>query len=229
MGLLGNGFRHNQTGKLFGGTNLDGANPSVHEYRGHMTARMRNQFAGEAITDPMASVPSGARPPVAWVMARRNGAISSRNAAVVSLGASGAGSMGVAASGSTTITFDLAGTGGLISSASGTAGFTLDAAGNVFATKSTSGTAGFALDASGALFASGSLGGSAGMTFGASWTPYAVGWLSGSTADNTVLTVDAIAAGVLAAALTTPIYSDVRRVNAVPVTGDGQPGTEWGP
>ena len=73
MGLLQNGFRHNAIGKLFGGTNLDGANPSVHEYRGHLTGRMRNQFAGEGITDDLASVPNGARHPVAWVMARTNG------------------------------------------------------------------------------------------------------------------------------------------------------------
>ena len=47
MGLLGNGFRQNLTGKLFGATALDGSNPSVHEYRWKRTAAMRNTTAGE--------------------------------------------------------------------------------------------------------------------------------------------------------------------------------------
>ena len=44
--------------------------------------------------------------------------------------------------------------------------------------------------------------------------------------------LDAIAdvpADVLAAAQTTPIHSDVRKVNSYTVDGDGQSGTEWGP
>lgn len=165
----------------------------------------------------------------AWVQPRTAGAVSGVNAIALDIGASGAGSMGVAAVGSSAITFTLTGTGGLISSAAGTAGFTLDATGNIFASKSTSGTAGITFTSTGVLFATGSLGGSAGVTFGASWTPYAVGWLGGSTTDSSVLTVDSIAAGVLAAALTSPIRADVARVNGADVTGDGQPGTEWGP
>lgn len=35
--------------------------------------------------------------------------------------------------------------------------------------------------------------------------------------------------GVLTAATTTPIHSDVRKVNNITVDGDGQTGTEWGP
>jgi hypothetical protein len=44
--------------------------------------------------------------------------------------------------------------------------------------------------------------------------------------------LDAIAgvpADVLAAAQTTPIHSDVRKVNSYTVDGNGQTGTEWGP
>lgn len=59
--------------------------------------------------------------------------------------------------------------------------------------------------------------------------PYAVGNMTGSTIDASILTVDAIAAAVLAAALTTPINADIRKVNAVTVTGDGHTGSEWGP
>ena len=65
MALVGGGYRHNLSGKLFGGTNLDGANPSYHVWRQHMTARSKNISASEAITDDKFSVPSGNRAPVA--------------------------------------------------------------------------------------------------------------------------------------------------------------------
>lgn len=104
MGLLQNGFRHNAIGRLFGGTNLDGANPSVHEYRGHMTGRMRNQFSGEGITDDMASVPNGARHPAAWTMARSNGGMASRNVAGLTLAPSGLIVGGVTATSLSTLT-----------------------------------------------------------------------------------------------------------------------------
>lgn len=38
-----------------------------------------------------------------------------------------------------------------------------------------------------------------------------------------------IPAAVLAAAVAAPIHSNIMKVNAVTVTGNGQPGTEWGP
>jgi hypothetical protein len=43
------------------------------------------------------------------------------------------------------------------------------------------------------------------------------------------MTPEQIAAVVLAAAQAAPIHADVRKVNAVPVTGNGQPATPWGP
>jgi len=59
--------------------------------------------------------------------------------------------------------------------------------------------------------------------------PYAIGQMVGSTVDTSILTVDAIAAGVLAAALTAPISANVMRVNEIAVQGTGTPGDEWGP
>lgn len=228
MALLGNGsVIHKSPGRFLNGYGTAGGGIASMRGAFNKHGMMRNAYEQ---FDDTAAIPYGYYGGQgAWVQPRTAGAVSGVNAIAVNLGASGAGSMGVAAIGSSTITFTLVGTGGLISSAAGTAAFTLDASGNIFASKATSGTAGITLAGSGALFASGSLGGSAGVTFAASWSPYAVGWLSGSTADSTVLTVDAIAAGVLAAALTTPIHADVRKVNAATVTGDGQPGTEWGP
>jgi hypothetical protein len=41
--------------------------------------------------------------------------------------------------------------------------------------------------------------------------------------------VSGVAASVLTAAQTTPIHSDIRRVNDVTVGGTGKQGSEWGP
>ena len=41
-------------------------------------------------------------------------------------------------------------------------------------------------------------------------------------------TPETVAAAVLSAAATTPIYADIRKVNSYTVVGDGKTGTEWG-
>ena len=279
MGLLQNGFRHNAIGKLFGGTNLDGANPSVHEYRGHLTGRMRNQFSGEGITDDLASVPNGARHPVAWVMARTNGGMASRNVAGLTLAPIGAIVGGVTSdatadftftpaatawplddsvqvgAGSASITFTVADAAGqLISSGVGSASMTFSTNTPLLtASLAAVGAATFTLSAGAELGAEASAVGSAAMAFSMAATilptndaspartaaasfaitgslvPYAIGSMVGSTVDASVLTVDAIAAGVLAAALTAPIAANVRKVNDTTVQGTGATGDEWGP
>lgn len=78
MGLLNNGYRHSMNGRMFGATALDGGNPSVLRF-GTNPAAKRNMFAGEAIESDVASVPDGCRHPVAWIMPRKPGAMSSRN------------------------------------------------------------------------------------------------------------------------------------------------------
>jgi hypothetical protein len=60
-------------------------------------------------------------------------------------------------------------------------------------------------------------------------TPYAIGSMNGSTVDTSILTVDTITAALIAAAMANPIHANIKRVNDVTVSGDGQPGTEWGP
>lgn len=279
MGLLQNGFRHNAIGKLFGGTNLDGANPSVHEYRGHLTGRMRNQFSGEGIADDLASVPNGARHPAAWIMARANGGMASRNVSGMTLGPVGLAVGGVTSAataafaltpaatawplddsvqvgaGSASITFAVADADGqLISSGEGAAAFAFSTnAPLLTASLGGVGSASFALTASGALGAEASATGSASILFAmaatilpavdtppartatasfaitGNLTPYAIGQMIGSTVDTSILTVDAIAAAVLAAALTTPIAANVRKVNDTTVQGTGATGDEWGP
>lgn len=88
MGLVGNGFRHNLLGKLFGGTNLNGANPSVHLWWGHRPNADRNILMGEAELSSSASLPDGCRHPMVWVMPNKPGGLSSRNSITGSGGAS---------------------------------------------------------------------------------------------------------------------------------------------
>lgn len=161
----------------------------------------------------------------AWVQPKKGGAVSGVNAIALTLGASGAGSMGVNTSGTASITFDLTGVGGLISSASGVASISLSASGNIFAAKYTSGIAAITLSATGTLKATGKIQGTAPISLAANWTPYAVGWLSGSTASGGVLTE----ASIIAAMNANPPKVNIAKVNDVPVTGTGAPGNEWGP
>ena len=119
----------------------------------------------------------------AWVQPKIGGAVAGVNTSVVTLGASGAGSMGANTSGVASLLFSMMGVGSLISSASGIASISFGASGNIFASKSTSGVAGLSLGGSGQLSAIGHTGGTAPISFAASWAPYAIGWLSGTTAE----------------------------------------------
>lgn len=161
----------------------------------------------------------------AWVQPKKGGAVSGVNAIALTIGASGAGSMGKNTSGTASITFDLSGVGGLISSASGVASISLGASGNIFASKSTSGTAGITLGSTGTLKATGKIQGTAPISLSANWTPYAVGWISGSTSSGGVLTE----ASIIAAMNANPPKVNIAKVNDVPVTGTGAQGNEWGP
>ena len=184
---------------------------------------VRNSYQ---VFDATAAIPSGyygGRG--AWVQPKKGGAVSGVNAIALTIGASGAGSMGKNTSGTASITFDLSGVGGLISSASGVASISLGASGNIFASKSTSGTAGITLGSTGTLKATGKIQGTAPISLSANWTPYAVGWISGSTASGGVLTE----ASIIAAMNANPPKVNIAKVNDVPVTGTGAPGNEWGP
>lgn len=156
---------------------------------------------------------------------------------------------------SAAITFTVADAAGqLISSGEGAAAFTFSTNTPLLtASLAAIGEASFTLSASGALGAEASADGAASMAFSMAATilpaddtppartatasfaitgamvPYAIGQMVGSTVDTSILTVDAIAAGVLAAALTAPISANVMRVNEIAVQGTGTPGDEWGP
>jgi len=156
---------------------------------------------------------------------------------------------------SASITFTVADAAGqLISSGEGAAAFSFSTNTPLLtASLAAVGAASFALSATGEIGAEASAEGAASMVFSMAATilpandtppartaaasfaitgamvPYAIGQMVGSTVDTSILTVDAIAAGVLAAALTAPLSANVMRVNEIAVQGTGTPGDEWGP
>jgi len=191
---------------------------------------LRNLWAGDATVISGASIanrngyPSGHRHPSSWVMAPKAGGISSRNNALVTLGAAGAGALGLATAGSAAITFGLAGTGGLVVSATGSAALSLAASGNIFAALAAAGSASVSLSAAGAITAPGYLAGSAGITFDGSQTAYAIGWLEGTTANTAELTAEAVAAEVWGALAT---LNNVAGTMGQKLNGAASAGDPW--
>ena len=209
---------------------LSGTVASIERNNFSTAGQIASRF--QSMSPIFGGIPSGHLAPSSWSLPRTAGGMSSTNFAGAALTASGAGVGGITTTGSAAIVIGVPDAAGqLIASAVGSAALSL-ATNNPLLTASLNavGSASFTLSAATAtLGAEANLTGSTSMNFGGSLTPYAIGQMEGSTTDATVLTVDAIAAAVLAAALTSPIRSDVRKVNGYDVEGDGQPGTEWGP
>jgi hypothetical protein len=230
MPLIGNrSVLHKSPGRFLGGFGTAGGGIATMRSAFAKHGMMRNAYQ---TFSRLSAIPDGHLSPSAWVMPITGGNMSSVGETVVSFGATGSGVGGITTTGtaSLSISFSTA-SGQLISSGTGSASMTFTVA-DLLMTASIggSGSASFAITTNtptlGAL-AGGT--GTATLSFAATLEPYAIGQMEGSTVDSTVLTVDAIAAGVLAAALTTPIKADIAKVNAVAVTGTGALGDEWGP
>lgn len=217
----------------------------------------RNRFFQDmaAVALPKYAIPEGSYAGVAWLIPQKAGAMSSHNNCAVSLAGTGLAVGGITSNGTATLSMVFANAAGqLISSGVGSASMTFSTNTPLLtASLAAVGTASFTLSASAALGAEASASGSASMVFAMAATilpandaspartaaasfaitgnlvPYAIGSMVGSTVDTSILTVDAIAAGVLAAALTAPIAANIRKVNDVTVTGTGTVGSEWGP
>ena len=115
MALWQNGFRDFSTGvKLYGLTASNNAVASALHSNFAMTGPMRNLTAGEGITDDTASIPSGNRHPVAWMMPQKPGALASRNDIIGTGSAGGAALMVRLAEAGLTGSGDLTATGSLI-------------------------------------------------------------------------------------------------------------------
>lgn len=216
----------------FGQTAFNSTIPVTIQSNFNQTNRIRNLTAGEGITSDLVGLPSGYRTGSAWMMPQKAGALASRNIAGLTVTPTATIYGGITADAPASMTFTVADAAGqLISSGTGTASLTIAIA-DALLTASLNGTGEAALTITTntpLLGAEASATATASFTITGALTPYALGAMSGSTVDTTVLTVDAIAAGVLAAALTSPIAADIRKVNDYAVDGNGQSGTEWGP
>jgi hypothetical protein len=215
MGLLGNGFRHNLTGRITVATTaLDGCNASTIPASRNLTAMRRNMLQGDAGYSSKASVPDGNRNPVAWVMPSKAGGLSSRNSAGLTVSPSANGAMGLPGTGtvSFSIDFDPA-TGGLISSGTGAASFEVTGTATVLATRSGDGSASMSITTNTPLL--GALGwvtAEGAFSVTSTMQSYARGFMTGSTVDTSTI-----------------VNANIVSVNGYSVTGNGQTGTEWGP
>lgn len=179
MALRGNNARFNVSPhfRVSGVASIAGAGLYINHNNKYLTGRLRN-FASEV---PLASYPSGATHPLAWVMPQTAGAMSSRNSAGFSLDIAGSGAMGVNGVGTTSITFSLTGTGALIVSGAGTAEFTITATANAVATLNGDGSATMTFSATAGATALAWGDSLASFSITGTLTPYAVGHMEGTT------------------------------------------------
>lgn len=199
MGLLGNGFRHNLTGRIgTASTSLDGCNASTIPASLNLTAFRRNMLVG-GITSAQASVPSGKRHPNVWLMPREGGAVSSFRRAGLRIDGAAVGEMGLARGGVATLRIDGTATAGLIIGATGSATLRIDGAAAIVASLNATGAATITIDGAAVLGAIASLSGEATLTIDGHGAVMGVGQVTGTTADTGALTPAGIAAAVWAA------------------------------
>lgn len=186
--------------KYFGASVVaaSGSYPNVAPGNNHLTGRNRNIYAGEASISNKSSIPAGARHPVAWVMAPKDGGMASHNSAKVELSQVGFGVLGLPGSGASTITLDVTdATGGLVVSGSGVANISFTTDGTILSIASGSGSATITLSAPDAL-----IGAEAGIAASGtiSITPTAlisaVGFMSGLSTSETEFSATALANAV---------------------------------
>jgi hypothetical protein len=202
MGLLGNGFRHNLTGRIsVATTNLDGCNASSIPASYNLTAMRRNMLIG-GISNAQASVPAGKRPPNVWLMAKEGGSISSFKRANYVIDGSAAAEMGFSRAGSTTITLSGLAAGGAVVSATGSATLLFNGQAAIVATLNSGGTATVTINAQAVLDAIASVSGVGGVSIDASGQIMGLGYITGTTVESGTLTPSGIANAVWSAIAT---------------------------
>lgn len=171
-----------------------------------------NRFVSETYSKVVGAVPSGygAR---AYIMSPQAGGLTAFAGLTVTPTASGV--LGLPTSGSTSITFTVAdATGQLIASGNGSAAFSITALPLLLtASLNGIGSTSFTLATNTPLL--GAKAGAVGTTSFAitgTLTPYAIGSMSGSTVDTSSI-----------------VNANIVSVNGYSITGNGKPGTEWGP
>lgn len=156
-------------------------------------------YVGDAVisgeTDK-ASFGVGYRPPYSWVLAPKEGGLSSHRQSTIDLDTSGVAAAGLPASGSSTITFTVTGTGGLIVSGSGTATITFSESATLISVASAAGVSTITFTATGSIGANAGISGSSTITISGSTISYAIGYLSGTASNETEFSPDNLARAV---------------------------------
>lgn len=229
--LLGNySVLHKSPLRFFGGSTTSVEPQSTSNFNKSGSSRNSLYVSQTTAALTLYSLPSGNAAGKTWLLPQKSGEMSSRNDCVMTLTAVGAGVGGITTTGTASLAILADGVGSLITAGAGSAAATFTVTGFLTASLQAVGSASFTISTNSPLMgAEAGLVGSASFAITGSLTPYAIGSMSGSTVDTSILTVDTIAAGVLAAAATSPISADIRKVNTYPVDGTGQPGAEWGP
>lgn len=177
-----------------------------------------------------ASIPSGARHPIAWRLGTKAGSLASTNesqgVATASINlASGINLTATAAGTTPTVSATLQLVVSMLGSISGLSTVT----GNILAALGMVGSSAGTSTATGAKNALANAYATALGTSTASLVSYATGSLAGSITPFTDLSPQNLAQYVIEYAQTTPIHADIQKVNGYEVQGDGQLGSEWGP
>ena len=228
MGLLANGFRDTLgVFQTYGATASNNAYPSARRANYARTAALRNISAGQGITDDKVGLPQGGGHPAAWMLPQKPGALSSHNRtrgeATATLALVSGRNLAATSDGVATASATLQ----LVVSLSGTADGIATVTGNVQAAL---GMAGSASGSGGVTATIGALAWAyceAAGSCTATLTRYATGRLYGSISPFTELSPQNLADAVLAAAETSPIHADVRKINSATVAGAGTSGDKW--
>ena len=191
---------------------LSGGPVSVMRSAFNTHGMMRGAYGGNY--NALSATPNGHLSPSAWVLPKTAGGMSSRNNAFATFTPTANGTMGLPASGTASFLIDTnTPAGQLISSAIGSASFAITPTGNVLATLSGVGSSTMTFTTNTpAMSAKGWAQASGAMTVTATLTSYAKGMMIGSTVDTSSI-----------------VNANIVSVNGYSVTGNGQPGTEWGP
>lgn len=182
MGLLGNGCRHNLTGRITTATtNIDGCNASCIPASYNLTAMRRNMLVGSGIANPQASMPQGVRPPVAWLMAKEGGGISSYRRADISISGTANAEMGFPRTGTATISINGTAVGGLIVGATGTTTISINGTADAFGAISGEGSTTISIDGTADLGAIASLVGETTISINGNAEIMGLGYMTGTT------------------------------------------------
>lgn len=235
MALLANGGRlHTHVNRAFGGNAVAGiyglgvtANPHTFvRGKGVYKNFVSGDHAVSGVTSKSAR-PNGALHPIAWLMPRVSGGLSSHSECQGSATASLSLAEGRNIAGTSDGVATASATLQLVVSTSGAAAGTSTVAGNVVASLSFAGASAGSCTVSGVV---GALAWGSGASAGsctATLVSYATGSLSGSITPFTELSPQSLASAVIAAAQSEPIYADVRKINGSDVTGSGTELDKW--